>query len=164
MMRWQMKLRAFAKHMRMANWHLSTPGRSTMSFQLNTPWYRLEGLNLLTEVRDLLVRALLEEKKKGRCSQAKIAEVLGVHRSVVHNQLVGAADIHVTRVGEIAAILGRDVEIRITGNPADEVGRNLRPLESQGGSAPRNPMKFPSYGERISTDNTLGSRVVEGAL
>ena len=135
-----------------------------MSFQLNTPWYRLEGLNLLTEVRDLLVRALLEEKKKGRCSQSKIAEVLGVHRSVVHNQLVGAADIHVTRVGEIAAILGRDVEFRITGNAADEVGRNLRIVEPQGSSVPPNPIKFPPSNGGIFSENSLGSKTLGGPL
>lgn len=134
-----------------------------MSFQINTPWHTLDGAELVTSARDALVRVLFHEKKMGRTNQAKIAEKIGVDRSVINRQLTGAADISVSRVGEIASILGRKVEFRISGNPLDEVGRNLRAVESQGGTN-QSPMGVPIYNsDGILINNSSGSKPVERA-
>ena len=108
-------------------------------------------------MRDSLVKALLHEKKMSRSSQAKVAKTLGVDRTVIHRQFTGAADISVKRVGEIASVLGRKVEFRISDNHLDEPGRNLRAPQVQGGSALLNP-SLPLTGSKgIKTINSGGT-------
>lgn len=97
-----------------------------MSFRAKAPWHKIAGATLVTEVRDALTKAFLEERRgPNRIKQADIARALGVGRSVVHRQLVGSGDLGISRVGEIAAILGREVKIVVSEKASDRTSNAL---------------------------------------
>lgn len=92
-----------------------------MSFRAKVPWHKIAGATLVTEVRDMLVKALLEEARgPNKIRQADVARTLGVDRSVVHRQLVGTGDLGLSRIGEIAAILGRDAKFVLSEKKANQ--------------------------------------------
>jgi transcriptional regulator with XRE-family HTH domain len=96
-----------------------------MSFRVKTPWHRIVGANFVQEIRDALVGALLEEKKARKLSQSDIARALGVDRSVIHRQLTGRADISPMRVGEIAAILGREIKFSLSDRQVNRTANDI---------------------------------------
>lgn len=135
-----------------------------MSFLLNMTQARLEGVDLLYRVREMLVEALLIEKKKGRCSQTQIAEALGVDRSVINKQLNGAADMHITRAGEIAHLLGRTLKVSLSDNPLDEVGRNHRGPEIETSAPQARTIDARIASDPFTTRNSGGTSLAESAL
>lgn len=64
-------------------------------------------------VRRELLKALDEEKAKSGLNRSKIAEELGVHRSLITRQLNGYADITLSRVAELASVMGRRAELSL---------------------------------------------------
>lgn len=64
----------------------------------------------LGRVRREIQKAFEEEKKSRGLTQAQIARLLGVDRSVVNRQLMGTENLTLRRVGEFAWVFGRDIE------------------------------------------------------
>ncbi|WP_158250699.1 helix-turn-helix domain-containing protein [Novosphingobium sp. HII-3] len=79
-----------------------------MSFQLAITDHRNAALRLVGDARELLLWAFAENP---HISQSEVAEKLGVHRSVISRQLRGTHDINLSRVAEIAKILGYEVKL-----------------------------------------------------
>ena len=77
------------------------------SFQLAIDPTLAKGVRFLTQVRDQLKKALQEEFAARGVSQAEVARIIGVNRSVINRQLIGLDNLTVRRAGEIAAALGR---------------------------------------------------------
>jgi transcriptional regulator with XRE-family HTH domain len=64
-------------------------------------------------VRHELLKALDEEAVKTRLNQSKIADELGINRSVISRQLNGQSDMTLSRVAELASVMGRRAELRL---------------------------------------------------
>lgn len=77
-----------------------------MSFQIAIKPTRRAAARLVADVRRRLQQALEDEG----VSQAAIAEKIGVGRSVVNRQIKGHADLSLSRIGEIAEVLGYDAD------------------------------------------------------
>jgi transcriptional regulator with XRE-family HTH domain len=58
-------------------------------------------------VRRAIQQALIEEFKSRGLTQAQIARELGVHRSVINKEIRGEGNLTLTRIGELAHVLGR---------------------------------------------------------
>lgn len=83
------------------------------SFQTSlTPSRRAAG-RLVGKVRRRLQKALADRPDVKR---SDIARELNIHRSVITRQLRGGQDISVSRVAEIASVLGYDVEFDLVDN------------------------------------------------
>jgi transcriptional regulator with XRE-family HTH domain len=67
----------------------------------------------LSSVRAELQNAAMEEKKARKLTQQDIASALGVHRSVINRQLTGEENLTLSRVAELAWVLGRDVHLTL---------------------------------------------------
>lgn len=79
------------------------------SYQISlTPAKRTAG-RFVAAVRRELQKALAEEHAAHGVTQASLAADLGVNRSVIHRQIVGHENLTVSRIGEIAGALGREV-------------------------------------------------------
>ena len=61
----------------------------------------------MAKVRRSIQKALAEEQKRRGLTQSDIAREIGVHRSVIHREIQGYADMTLGRVAEIAYALGR---------------------------------------------------------
>lgn len=99
-----------------------------MSFRPRTPHHSMLGASLVSETKEKLLEIFLEVKAKIGITQAELARRLGVDRSVINRQLHNEADLSLMRVGEIAAILGRRVQIVFAEEDAVTTGfRNEAP-------------------------------------
>jgi len=78
-----------------------------MSFQISITPSRRAAARHVTQVRRQLQQAYAEEQEKRNLTQAKIARIIGVHRSVINRELRGHKDITIGRVGELAHAMGR---------------------------------------------------------
>ncbi|HEX4157920.1 MAG TPA: helix-turn-helix transcriptional regulator, partial [Rhizomicrobium sp.] len=58
-------------------------------------------------MRRAIQQALIEEFKSRGLTQAQIARELGVHRSVINKEIRGEGNLTLTRIGELAHVLGR---------------------------------------------------------
>ena len=83
-----------------------------MSFQISIDPVRREGARAISYVRDELLKVALAERRSSGITASKIAEGLGVHRSVVSRELAGHANLTIRRLGELAYLLGRGFEVR----------------------------------------------------
>jgi transcriptional regulator with XRE-family HTH domain len=61
------------------------------------------------EVRAQLQSALISEKKARKLTQQKIANLIGVNRSVINRQLMGFENLTLRRVAELAWALGYEI-------------------------------------------------------
>jgi transcriptional regulator with XRE-family HTH domain len=77
----------------------------------------------LRRTRSEIQKALLEEKAERKLSQADLARILGVDRSVVNRQLTGKGNLTLRSVADLAWALNRDIEIRFV-KPDTEIGDN----------------------------------------
>jgi transcriptional regulator with XRE-family HTH domain len=75
-----------------------------------TPSKRAAG-RFVNSVRRGLQKALAEEQGKRGLTQAALARIVGVNRSVIHRELMGQKDITLGRVGELASAMGRKAVI-----------------------------------------------------
>lgn len=87
------------------------------SFRIGVTPHRRAAARFVAKVRRELQKAFADRPD---ISQTMIADVLGVHRSVVNRQLKGTADISLGRVAEFAQILGVDPEFRLVKNEATQ--------------------------------------------
>lgn len=81
----------------------------------------------IAAVRRELQKAFIEEKRTRKFTQAELARVLGVNRSVVNRQLMGTANLSVKSLADLAWALGRDF---VVGFPKRKVavGSNASPI------------------------------------
>lgn len=83
------------------------------SFQITIAPHRRAAARFISTVRRELQKAFAEEKAKRGLNQSAIARLLGVHRTVIHRELRGDANLTLGRVAEIAFALGRQPEFTL---------------------------------------------------
>lgn len=94
------------------------------SFQIAIKPSRRAAGRFVSRVRTALQRALVEEGERRGVNQSKIAEEIGVHRSVISRELNGRQDITLGRVAELASALGREIEFALV-SPKARDGQNV---------------------------------------
>jgi transcriptional regulator with XRE-family HTH domain len=97
-----------------------------MSFQIGLSPHKRAAGRFVERVRRSLQRALVEEKAKNGTTQADIARMLGVHRSVINRELQGMQDLTLSRVAEIAFALNRKAVIDLPLRTGKQ-GSNINP-------------------------------------
>jgi transcriptional regulator with XRE-family HTH domain len=80
------------------------------SFQIAISPSRRAAGRFISRVRRSLQRALVEEGEISGINQSRVADAIGVHRSVISRELNGRQDITLGRVAELAWALGREIE------------------------------------------------------
>lgn len=113
------------------------------SFQIAISPSRRAAGRFISRVRRTLQLALVEEGERSGINQTRVADAIGVHRSVISRELNGRQDITLGRVAELAWALGREVEFSLPRIDRRE-GSNV-PLAKAG----------------ASTSQELGSRKME---
>ena len=120
------------------------------SFQIAISPSRRAAGRFILRVRRSLQRALVEEGELSGINQSRVADAIGVHRSVISRELNGRQDITLGRVAELAWALGRVVEFKLV-RPEHTEGSNV-PLVKAGAltsQAPDNrkvePSSTPSF-------------------
>ncbi len=83
------------------------------SFQITIAPNRRAAGRHVSKVRRALQKAFIEESKSNGLTQTKIAEALGVHRSVISRELRGVGDLTLGRVGELAWAMGRKAKFSL---------------------------------------------------
>lgn len=83
------------------------------SFQIAISPSRRAAGRFISRVRRSLQLALVEEGQLSGVNQSKVADAIGIHRSVISRELNGRQDITLGRVAEIAWALGREVEFNL---------------------------------------------------
>lgn len=98
-----------------------------MSFELKIDPKRRAAGRFIGAVRKALINAALEEKQTRGLSQQKVADCLGVNRSVVNRMLRGDMNLTLRSVAEIAWAMGwkphfsmERIEVTSQSNVADE--------------------------------------------
>ena len=100
------------------------------SFQIAIKPSRRAAGRFVSRVRMALQRALVEENERTGINQSKIAEEIGVHRSVISRELNGRQDITLGRVAELASALGREIEFALV-SPKARDGQNVPLAKSE---------------------------------
>lgn len=77
------------------------------SYQIPLQPNKKAGSRFVARVREVLQIAVAYEAKHNKINQSKIADRLGVHRSVISRELNGLQDMPLRRVGEICEAIGR---------------------------------------------------------
>ncbi len=83
------------------------------SFQIGISPSRRAAGRFISRVRRSLQRALVEEGERKGINQSKIADAIGVHRSVISRELNGRQDITLGRLAELAWAMGREIEFSL---------------------------------------------------
>jgi transcriptional regulator with XRE-family HTH domain len=102
------------------------------SFQLKIKPNRRAAARFVDRVRQSLQAAVVADRKRIGITQSKIAEAIGVHRSVISRELHGRQDITLGRVAELAWAMGREIDFELRVPEAQE-GQN--PPEVKPGAA-----------------------------
>lgn len=84
-----------------------------MSFEVPMKKHDRAAGRFVGRVRRELLKALDEESARTGLNRSKIADELGIHRSVITRQLNGYADITLSRVAELASVMGRRAELSL---------------------------------------------------
>jgi transcriptional regulator with XRE-family HTH domain len=99
------------------------------SFQISlTPSKRAAG-RFVNSVRRKLQKVFAEEQHKRGLTQADVARIIGVNRSVIHRELMGHKDITLGRVGELASAMGRRAVLEFQ-EIANAQGQNIDSTQS----------------------------------
>jgi transcriptional regulator with XRE-family HTH domain len=121
------------------------------SFRLDIKPNRRAAARFVGKVRRELQAAVVADRERIGITQTKIAEAIGVHRSVVSRELNGRQDITLGRVAELAWAMGREIvfEVRV---PEVEAGQNTSAAAAGIVSTPQNPnyKAFPSNESFVS--------------
>jgi transcriptional regulator with XRE-family HTH domain len=99
------------------------------SFRLNIKPNRRAAARFVGRVRSKLQEAVVADRERIGITQTKIADAIGVHRSVISRELNGRQDITLGRVAELAWAMGREIvfDVRV---PEVEVGQNAQVREA----------------------------------
>jgi transcriptional regulator with XRE-family HTH domain len=94
------------------------------SFRLSIKPNRRAAARFVGRVRSKLQEAVVVDRERIGITQTKIADAIGVHRSVISRELNGRQDITLGRVAELAWAMGREIvfDVRV---PEVEVGQNV---------------------------------------
>jgi plasmid maintenance system antidote protein VapI len=84
------------------------------SFQIGISPSRRAAGRFISRVRRSLQRALMEEGERNGINQSKIADAIGVHRSVISRELNGRQDITLGRLAELAWAMGREIDFSLS--------------------------------------------------
>jgi transcriptional regulator with XRE-family HTH domain len=87
-------------------------------FRISLTPSRRAAVRFISQVRRAFQRTFAEESKRRGLTQAAIARVIGVHRSVINRELTGRKDITVGRIGELAFAMGRVPHFDLIESPA----------------------------------------------
>ncbi len=93
------------------------------SFQIAISPSRRAAGRFISRVRRALQTALVEETERSGKNQSRVAEAIGVHRSVISRELNGRQDITLGRLAELAWALGREIELELV-VPEQVAGEN----------------------------------------
>jgi len=80
-----------------------------MSFQFAIDSRSRKAARFMRRVRTELQKALEEEKGKRKITQAELARLLGVDRSVINKQLTGSGNLTLRSIADWAWALDRDI-------------------------------------------------------
>lgn len=94
------------------------------SYQIAIEPHRRAAARFVVHVRRALQKAFVEEQKARGLSQAEIARLLNVNRSVINRELKGFKDITLGRVAELAWAMGRKAAFSVE-LPVPSVGTNV---------------------------------------
>jgi transcriptional regulator with XRE-family HTH domain len=94
------------------------------SFQIGLSPSRRAAGRFVSRVRRALQRAVVEEGERNGLNQSKIADAIGVHRSVISRELNGRQDITLGRIAELAWAMGREIEFDLV-KVEQEIGVNV---------------------------------------
>lgn len=112
-----------------------------MSFQISlTPTARAAAY-FIGEVRDKLVKGLVDRNRANGLTQSDIAKEIGVHRSVISRELRGRKDITLGRVAQLAEAMGFIIDFNLV-EPAAERGVNAAVSAKSTNSAKGMPASF----------------------
>lgn len=118
------------------------------SFQIGISPSRRAAGRFISRVRRSLQRALMEEGERNGINQSKIADAIGVHRSVISRELNGRQDITLGRLAELAWAMGREIDFSL---PVAEQAKGANIPETVPGAlmdcAQSTTVKFLSYDE-----------------
>jgi transcriptional regulator with XRE-family HTH domain len=94
------------------------------SFRLDIKPNRRAAGRFVGKVRRALQEAVVADRERIGITQTKIADAIGVHRSVISRELNGRQDITLGRVAELAWAMGREIvfDLRV---PEVEIGQNV---------------------------------------
>lgn len=92
-----------------------------MSFQLSITPHRRAAARFVDAVHRKLLKAFSEAPE---VSQTDIANALGVHRSVINRQMRGKKDMSLSRIAEIAYLLGYEADFNLV-KPEAPQGSNI---------------------------------------
>lgn len=82
------------------------------SFQIAISPSRRAAGRFISQVRRSLQRALVQGEADG-LNQTRVAEAIGVHRSVISRELNGRQDITLGRVAELAWAMGCEIDFEL---------------------------------------------------
>lgn len=99
------------------------------SFRLDVKPNRRAAARFVGKVRRELQAAVVADRERLGITQTKIADAIGVHRSVISRELNGRQDITLGRVAELAWAMGREIEFELK-VPKLEVGQNIPKSEA----------------------------------
>lgn len=120
------------------------------SFQIGINPSRRAAGRFVSRVRRALQRAVVEEGDRNGLNQSKIAEAIGVHRSVISRELNGRQDITLGRIAELAWAMGREIEFEL-----------VVPQQKYGDNQPRVSIRSSNsirHGALAQTDITRSSK------
>src|SRR3569832_2852442 len=123
------------------------------SFQITISPTRRAAARFIATVRRAIQQALVEEYKDRGLTQADIARVLKVHRSVINREIRGDKDLTRGRIGELAHALGRDPTFSLPKRKKRD-GANLPPAK---GTVLRSPDPTNDSGNRAVKVHLLES-------
>lgn len=130
------------------------------SFRLEVdPKERATG-RFFARVIDELQRAVAAEKRERKLTQQKIAEILGVNRSVVNRRISGKDNLTVKSLAETAWALGYEPRFELV-ESKPSAGSNIMfapPVATSSGNAPPSPVRCG-----VETSSATGSVVETGA-
>ena len=95
-----------------------------MSFQILLTPTRRAASRFISEVRDKLIKGLVDSHRANGLTQSDIAKEIGVHRSVINKELRGRKDITLGRVAELAVAMGYLPDFKLV-EPQIERGVNV---------------------------------------
>jgi predicted XRE-type DNA-binding protein len=98
------------------------------SFQIAISPSRRAAGRFISRVRRSLQRALIQGETGG-LNQTRIAEAIGVHRSVISRELNGRQDITLGRVAELAWAMGYEIDFDLI-QPVQSTGTNTPVIQA----------------------------------
>lgn len=117
-----------------------------MSYQLNLRPEQRKAARFISTVRGEIQKAYSEEKAAGKINQSRLADALGVSRSVVSRRLRGIQNLTLRSIAEMAWALDREIVFEFK-KPAKVTGANI----PQTATAPTSKPQELSSSVAIST-------------